>query len=99
MDTNQHILSQGMSNNQLAPIVGQYNFRIRPHFVVCPYCGYKGDTMVKGDCNPFEVCCFFCCSICYFLYTITNIKDITFMDVTHYCPKCNQNLGVYKTCE
>ena len=99
MDTQQPMLAQGISNNQIVPTIGQYSFRIRPHFIICPQCGYKGDSYVKGECNPFETCCFLCCSGCYILYSILNLKDITFMDIYHSCPKCNQNLGVYKTCE
>jgi hypothetical protein len=101
MDTQQPII-QKIGNNQVTAIGQspiQYNFRIRPHFIICPQCGYKGDSFVRGECNVYEGCCFFCCGSCYLLYTILNLKDITFVDAYHSCPKCNAPLGVYKTCE
>jgi hypothetical protein len=77
---------------------GNYTYRSFPQYVKCPGCGFEGDTSIRRDSKPLDCCLFFCCVGCYNLVNLIKGKDYTCYTVTHYCPKCQKELGIYKPC-
>ena len=77
---------------------GNYTFRSFPQYVKCPGCGFEGDTSIKRETKPQDFCLCCCCASCYHLTNMYNGKDYTCYTVTHYCPKCQKELGTYIPC-
>ena len=89
-----------VTNNQIAVASVIYDnkmFKLNPVLIQCPFCRKNVTTTVE----PSFSCC--ACCVCMFTGLLIFIciqlirgKEICCQDATHYCPNCNNKVGIYK---
>ena len=101
MNTNQQ---KNYNNNQIPVTNNQkeannFNLKSSTQLILCPNCGYNGNSRVTTSCNCCNCCCcFFGVCIFWACYQCCRGKDLNCKDATHYCSKCNTVIGSYSAC-
>jgi hypothetical protein len=87
-----------IANNQVYAVNLYDNiFKLEPVLINCPFCRQTVTTTVEPT--------FSCCACCICMFTglliflciqLIRDKEICCQDATHYCPNCNNKVGIYK---